>query len=233
MVAGWLFVSSLNTGFAAEDWTNVLADDHGLTPVSKNNDLWLDVKRKAVVVEGVICLREGQLEMFACPVKTKEHESVVAVTARPRFIHAALLAIGARTGTPVQFDPEYKPASGMVVDVYVVWTDEAGKKQQVRAQEWIRHVKSGEPMKFDFIFAGSGFWKEDDGSEQYYADAGEFICVSNFASAMLDLPVASSQANAGLLFDAFTDKIPPRKTKVRLVLVPRLAAAAQPASTAP
>jgi hypothetical protein len=214
-----------------DQWTNVLDENHGLKAVTKTNDLWLDVVRKAVVLDGEICLREGQLEMFACPIRTKEHESVVAVTAKPRFAHAALLAIGAKTGTPVQFDPEYKPATGMIVDVYVVWKDEEGKKHQVRAQDWIRHVKTGKPMTFDFIFSGSGFWKDDDGTENYYADAGEFVCVSNFASAMLDLPVESSQANAGLMFDALTDKIPPRKTKVKLVLVPRLEKAKEEAKS--
>jgi hypothetical protein len=47
------------------------------------------------------------------------------------------------------------------------------------------------------------------------------ICVSNFPSAMLDLPVESSQANTALLFSAFTERIPPIGTKVRMVLIPR------------
>jgi hypothetical protein len=39
---------------------------------------------------------------------------------------------------------------------------------------------------------------------------------------MLDLPVESSDTNSELLFDALTDNIPPKGTKVRLVLTPRL-----------
>ncbi len=41
--------------------------------------VWLDTKNKRVVLEGEVCLREGQLEMFACLKGTKEHESIVAV----------------------------------------------------------------------------------------------------------------------------------------------------------
>ena len=48
-----------------------------LTKLSKTGDVWFDKKRKAVVVDGQVCLREGQLEMFACPKGTKEHESVL------------------------------------------------------------------------------------------------------------------------------------------------------------
>ena len=44
---------------------------------------------------------------------------------------------------------------------------------------------------------------------------------SNFATAALDLQIRSSQANAELMFEAFTDRITPKGTKVRLLLLPR------------
>ena len=44
-----------------------------------------------------------------------------------------------------------------------------------------------------------------------------FSCVSNFPTAMLDLPIASSQANEALLFETFTERIPPRGTPVELI----------------
>ena len=40
--------------------------------------------------------------------------------------------------------------------------------------------------------------------------------------AMLDVPVESSQANSALLFEAFTDQIPPKGTLVTVVLTPRV-----------
>jgi hypothetical protein len=52
------------------------------------------------------------------------------------------------------------------------------------------------------------------------ADGGEMICVSNFTTAMMDLPVQSTQSREGLIFEAFTEKIPAMKTRVRLVLKP-------------
>jgi hypothetical protein len=39
---------------------------------------------------------------------------------------------------------------------------------------------------------------------------------------MLDVPVESSQDNANLQFEAFTEHIPKRTTRVSLVLSPRL-----------
>lgn len=199
-----------------------LGDPKGLKRITKDYDIWIDEKRNAVIVDGQVCLREGQLELFACPKGTKEHEAVVAVNAKPRFVHGALLAVGAKVGTPVRFDPKYEPATGQIVDIWVLWKDEKGENHKIKAQEWIKEAKSGKPMAYNFVFAGSGLFKDDDGKEYYHADgSGDFICVSNFATATLDLPVESSQDNTGLLFVANTEKIPPKGTKVRLVLVPR------------
>jgi hypothetical protein len=196
----------------------------GLTKLSEKDDVWLDTKRKAVVVDGQVCLRAGQLEMFACPKGTKEHESVVSLNCLAEEVHAGLLAAGAKPGSPVTFNPEYKPATGQIVDVYVLWKDAQGNKRQARAQDWIKYTKTGKPMSYDWVFAGSSFWKDPEtGLEHYRANGGDFICVSNFPSAMLDLPIESSQANTDLMFEAFSDNIPPKGTKVRVVLIPRAA----------
>jgi hypothetical protein len=194
----------------------------GLVKLSKANDVWLDTKRKAVVVDGQVCLREGQLEMFACPKGTKEHESVVSLNCLAEEVHAGLLAAGAKPGTPVRFDPEYKAATGQIIDIYVLWKDAEGNKHQARAQDWIKNIKTQAAMTHDWVFAGSGFWKDEEtGKEHYKANGGDLVCVSNFPTATLDLPVESSQANDELMFEAFAKNVPPRGTKVRVVFIPR------------
>jgi hypothetical protein len=198
--------------------------NQGLVKLSPTGEIWIDPKRKAVVVDGQVCLRAGQLEMFACPKGTKEHESIVSLNCQAEEVHAGLLAVGAVPGRPVRFHPAYQPATGPVIDVYVLWKDEAGGKHQVRAQEWIKYARTGKAMEYDWVFAGSGFWKDEEtGREHYRANGGDLICVSNFPSATLDLPIESSQANDDLLFQAFTERIPPRGTAVRVVLIPRQA----------
>ena len=193
-----------------------------LPRLAKDYDIWLDSERKVVIVDGKVVLREGQLEMFACPKQTKEHESIVAVNCKAQFVHAGLLALGAEPGRPVQFDPEYKPASGPIVEVTVLWKDDQGE-HKVRAQDWIQQTKTGKPLEYPFVFAGSGFHVDEVSGVKYYlADGGDFICVSNFTSAMLDLPVPSPQENSSLNFRAFTEKIPPIGTPVRLELAPKL-----------
>ena len=196
---------------------------------SKKDEVWIDLGRREVIVGGAVSLREGMLEMFACPEGTKEHESVVAVKSKAATVHAALLAVGAKPGHPAQFDPVYVPAKGTVVDIDVTWADGDGKTHTARAQDWVMHLPTSKPMSQDWVFGGSSFWRDEATGQDYYqAEGGELICLSNFSTATLDLPVSSSQANSDLLFGAFTENVPALGTPVKLILRPRLKASATP-----
>jgi hypothetical protein len=198
-------------------------DPPGMKRLMSGYDVWIDPVNKRVVLDGVVCLREGQLEMLACVKGTKEHESILAVDTKAFAVHAGLLAVGAEVGMPVQFQPAYKPATGTQVDINLIWTDKNGQVHRDRAQDWVRNVQTGEPMEYSWVFAGSGFWTDPaSGEKSYLAESGDFICVSNFPSAMLDLPVESSQATGNLLYEAYTSHIPPLGTRVRIVLTPKL-----------
>ena len=181
--------------------------------------LWINNKTKQVAIDGTVCLTRGYLEMFACSANTKEHESVVALDARPQLIHLALLAVGAEHGSPSSWRP-YKPATGDVIKVYVEYMDDT-KPRRDEAQLWVRDVKTKKPMEQEWVFAGSSWVVDPETKKRYYrADGGEVICVSNFPVAMMDLPIESSQANDDLAFEAFTENIPKRRTPVRVYLVP-------------
>ncbi len=158
--------------------------------------------------------------MLACPSGTKEHESVVAVFAKAQIVHAALLAIGGKPGTPVAWEPTYKAPTGSEVQVFALWKDADGNKKNIDARKWVHELGTEkDTLKTNFVFAGSKMWKDPDtGEERYLAESGDLICVSNFSTATLDVPLNSSQANSGLMFAAMTDAIPPEGTPVRLVL---------------
>jgi hypothetical protein len=216
-------------------------DPAGLTRLHPKLPVWLDVPNKRVVMVGEVCLREGPLEMFACVRKTKEHESILTVTTPiadyedPKFtgsgnpygplafiVHAGLMASGAEFGNPAQFDPDYQPARGSEVDITLFWTDEKGERHRARAQDWVRNHTTKKAMTHPWVFGGSRFYvDEKTGEKVYMAEEGDFICLSNFPTAMLDLPVASPQDNNALVFEAITENIPPKGTKVTIVLTPK------------
>ena len=187
--------------------------------LSPQQEVWIDAQGRRVVVGGEIAIDKGPIEYFACPQGTKEHESIVATRSTARLVHAALLAIGLVPGKPVSFDPNYVAATGPVVRVTMRWKDEAGTVHELPAQDWIRDNRTGKPMQEQWVFAGSAFWTDpSDGKEYYQADGGDLVCLSNFPTAMLDLPIESSQSNEALLFDAFDGRVPPRGTAVEMIL---------------
>jgi hypothetical protein len=199
-----------------------LPDPPGATKMPKPDEVWIDKKNRTVIVDGYVSLREGFLEMLACLAGTKEHESILGARTKAQTVHAALLAVGAETGHPVQFRPKFAPPTGTEIEIELQWLDDKGEWRKARAQDWIRDSQTKKPMTQPWVFAGSGFWKDEQGKDFYMAESGDFICVSNFTTAMLDIPIESSQSNEGLLFEANTEKIPPLGTPVRMVLTPKL-----------
>ncbi len=198
-------------------------DPPGMKRLSPEYDAWIDIAKKRVVLDGTVCLQRGTLELLACIKGTKEHESVISVDCRAYIIHAALLAVGAKSGTPVRWQPKFESPTGTPIEIMVIWTDPKGVVQRQNAKQWVRDVRTQKPLQTNWVFAGSRVRDAGvPGASVYEADEGDFICVSNFPSAMLDLPIESSKDNSELMFEAFTENIPPRGTRVRMVLTPQL-----------
>lgn len=114
------------------------AEKDKLVALNKKKTVLLDMKKKRLVLKTQVVLREGLLEMLCCLKQTKEHESVVAVDARAYVVHTGLLALGAKTGTPVRFDPKYQPPTGQEIKIYASWRDKKGKRHRVEGQQLVR-----------------------------------------------------------------------------------------------
>jgi hypothetical protein len=186
--------------------------------------------KRRVLLESFVCLRRGMLEQLLTRKGTKQHEAILAVDADARHIHAALLAAGAKVGSTMKYKKEgdkivIVPPTGTTIKVTLQYTDKKTKKLvTVRAQEWIRRIKTQKALAHDWVFAGSAFFKDplNPGKVIYGANDGDVITVANFETALLDLPVASSKSNDDLAYEANTNKIPPLETKVTIILEPVL-----------
>lgn len=263
----------------------------GYIPLNKQETVLIDPKGKRLILKTKVVLREGLLEMFCCLEKTKEHESILSVDAKAYVVHSGLLAIGAKSGSPVKFSPEFQPPTGQRIDVFVQWKDAQGKIQRVPGQTWVRHAlqrfyvatlgklpddlkipkedddltlrysekfkemtwygpmtirqrdkllalsqdqgyrkivqsfyDQTRPREMDahWLFAGSGLFKNPEtGEEIYEAEGGDLICVANFPTATMDVSIRSSdKQEEGILFEPYTERIPPIGTEVTVELVP-------------
>ena len=107
-------------------------------------------EKRCVDLEGTICLEKGLLELIACTKGSKEHESIVAVSAKAMHIHMGLLLLGANNGHPAMRKPvdEKKtrwvnvPPRGDSIDVFLVTTNKDGKLIEKPISDFI--VRSSE-----------------------------------------------------------------------------------------
>jgi len=189
-----------------------------------------------VVMDLEVVLTRGYLEHFLTRSQAaKDHESIISGPFDAEQLKAALIGIGLEPGRPATFSRiennervyDFKPATGDVVKLFVQYEDEAAKTISVPAQEWIAG-KDGKPLAADWVFAGSyrGKGKTFQGEEYdfFAANEGRVVCVTNFGSALLDLPVESADADPEgnqLGYRARTEVMPPRGTKVRVLFEPK------------
>lgn len=207
----------------------------------------INVQERCVDVESSVCLHRGSLELVACTKGTKEHESIVAIEARPMHIHAALLLLGAKPGSPAMrqqlgdqaerwFDV---PPSGGPVDVFLVLKDNEEKSVEHSIRDFIapsskkssRTASENKQAKFPthtFLFAGSILYGDGPGPRRYLSDeSGNVISLSTFGDEVLCLPAIHSQDTDALMWQVDATKLPAVGTKVTLRLRPQVLPAAK------
>jgi len=162
--------------------------------------LVLDLEKRCIDLEAEICLDKGPLELVACTKGSKEHESIVAVSAKAMHIHTALLLLGASDGHPamrkqVGSDKRWVnvPPEGDAVEVFLITATKDGKSVErpirdfiVRSRQRVDEVEgavitapeeseksedaSKERFPHSFVFAGSHLKEDGPGPRRYLAD---------------------------------------------------------------
>lgn len=187
----------------------------------------IHLDEKYVDLEGAVCLREGLLELVATMPSAKEHEAIVALRVRPSQVHAALLMLGLKPGTPGRWIYEDDKAiavdpTGDRVKLALRWQRD-GRWVEKPINQFIRHKQSDEHLESDeFVFAGSRVYQPEDGGEPTYLadDTGDLASLVSFETEVLALPRAASNDNAHVFWTADPKTIPELGTPVVLRIRP-------------
>jgi hypothetical protein len=197
-------------------------EPNNLRRLDPSSPVWINKKDREVVLIGSVCRANYPLEFFAT-YPDRGYESVVVVYTKPSVVHAGLLALGGKPGKAARYKPKFVAASGTEVEIGISWKDQSGKRQKVRAQDWIRDIKTRKSPDMNWVFAGSVFWEDKStGAKSYLADRGDFISVTSLPTAMLDLPIESDTAMDSRSFEGFAERLPAPGTPVTLILKPKL-----------
>lgn len=189
--------------------------------IGKNLFLEIQGDTRRVLVHAEVCMRRGPLELLLTKKRTKEHEAILAADVDAKELKRALLVAKAKAGHPVQFEPKYQPVSGQIIKVTLAY-EEKGRLKTVRAQDWITNIKTKKPLKSEWVFGGSQLVPNplDPQNPVFLADEGDYICISNFESALIDLPIKISKVNSMLQYECRTKLIPKEGTPVTVILEP-------------
>ncbi len=223
------------------------SEEPAAKPARKNFKLpgmVINFQKRCVDIEGSVCLDQGMLELIACTKGTKEHESIVAIAARPMHVHTALLLLGANNGNPAMRKAvgERKerwidvPPRGDPVDVYLVFEGSNGKTAEHPVGDFVTRSDrqadafgaddddAEEDVEFPhtFLFAGSHLRDNGSGPRRYLADeSGHVISIATFGDELLCLPGVHAKANHALMWQIEPTKLPKIGSKVTLRLRPR------------
>lgn len=218
--------------------------------------LVVDFQQRCVDIEGSICLDQGFLELIACVKGSKEHESIVAITARPMHIHTALLLLDANRGHPAMrkaIDEQETrwvdvPPRGDPVDVYLAFKNREGKAVEHPISDFVARSEetpdgtgaggnnedAGEKFPHTFLFAGSHLRDDGPGPRKYLCEqSGNVISIATFGDELLCLPGVHGQANDALMWRIDATKLPAVGSKVTLRLRPKRQPALKAGKAAP
>lgn len=186
--------------------------------VSFAQGIVLDWRIPGLELDATVVLREGGLELFACSPRTREHESILRVEARPMDVFRAMGLIGLEPGHPPAYDnirDEWTQAAGGPVFLTVAYDSPLGPCA-VPVESWLESTETGGVVgPLSWIFAGSKTFE----SGKFGADVdGTVVSVVDFDTTLIGLGQTHSSDDALLWVKARTAAIPKLGTRCRLLI---------------
>ena len=174
----------------------------------------LDAATKTVSATGWVNQTSGAIEVLACGVQGKVHESVFVLALNPLDLQAALLLAGLKGGPPMAAIGQGPPA-GDPVDIWVDW-QAGGEARSARAETFVWNTADNAGLpETPWTFTGSVV-KEG----RFKALAEESLVVTYWDPyAIVNLPLPCGADDEMLAVNS--NAVPPNQTPVTLRFVPR------------
>jgi hypothetical protein len=190
--------------------------------------LEVDVKARELRIECEALEIDAPLEFFCVLNGTSEHESVLRSAVRPSHVHAGLLMLGLKPGSPTRYveqEKKWLPPTGDPLQIDVEF-ERDGKAVRVPASQLMRDIKTHQAMPAArWVFAGSRVM--EDG--KYAADVtGYLVSVVNFDLSLIDVPELRSSSNETLEWERNPQVAPKKGAKVTMIIAPAKGPASRP-----
>lgn len=178
-----------------------------------------DTGKREVSVPGEINIvgADINIEFFACGKLGKTHESVLILDAEPLHIFAALGALDFEAGMNLTVEGDPRPPTGSSVEIWVEW-NRGDEVVSHRARELIWNAFKEQPMQeTPWIFNG-GRQLNNQFTPQLFHN---IIAVYRDPDSLFNHPLPTGTDDR--TYRVNTDVVPPKGTKVKLIIRPVVA----------
>lgn len=175
-----------------------------------------DTKNKEITLPGEINITSGDtiIEFFGCGLLGKTHESILILDAEPIYLFIALGMLDLEPGQNLNVEGDPRDPKGSQVQIWVEW-EQKNKVVTYTARELVWNTFSGHPMKkTHWVFTG-GRLKNNQLTSQLYHN---LIAVYRDPDALINNPLPGGTDDR--TYRVNTDVIPPKGTKVKLIIRP-------------
>ncbi len=125
--------------------------------IFKIGKVMLNQKEGYASLPATVALKEGLIELLLCTKWGRVHETVLVTEAYPVHLQTALLLLGLKFGSPVEFAGDSKSPLGDKTEIWVEW-GKGDKKNKVRIEQLAIDKTKNESMpNVDWVFTGSQF----------------------------------------------------------------------------
>ena len=178
-----------------------------------------DISKREVTVPGEINIVGGDayIEFFACGKLGKTHESILIVDAEPIYILAALGILDFAPGMNLTVEGDPRTPTGAPVDIWVEW-NQGDEVVSRRARELVWNAFTEQPMQeTPWVFTG-GRLKNNQLTAQLFHN---IIAVYRDPDSLFNHPLPTGTDDR--TYRVNTDVIPPKGTKIKLIIRPTTA----------
>ena len=178
-----------------------------------------DTRKREVTLPGEINIVSGDanIEFFACGKLGKTHESILIVDAEPIYILTALGVLDFTPGMNLSVEGDPRKPTGAPVDIWVEW-NQGEEVVSRRAREFVWNAFTEKPMQeTPWVFTG-GRLKNNQFTAQLFHN---IIAVYRDPDSLFNHPLPTGTDDR--TYRVNTDVIPPKGTKIKLIIRPTTA----------
>ena len=175
-----------------------------------------DTGKREVTLPGEINIVGGDanIEFFACGKLGKTHESILIVDAEPIYILTALGVLDFTPGMNLSVEGDPRTPTGAPVDIWVEW-NQGDEVVSRRARELVWNAFTEQPMQnTPWIFTG-GRLKNNQFTAQLFHN---IVAVYRDPDSLFNHPLPTGTDDR--TYRVNTDVIPPKGTKVKIIIRP-------------